>query len=76
MLIQAVGILVAVIYHIMTLQNTRKNQQLTLETRQTQLFMQAYHKWIDKDLNLTNTIIDRWEWQDYDDFMGRARANF
>jgi hypothetical protein len=43
MFIQAVGILVAVIYHIMTLQNTRKNQQLTLETRQAQLFMQVYH---------------------------------
>jgi hypothetical protein len=36
--LQTVGILVGVFYYIMTLRNTRKNQQLQLETRQAQLF--------------------------------------
>jgi len=44
-----ISIPIGVIYHIMTLNNTRKNQELTLksqqlatETRQAQLFMQIY----------------------------------
>ena len=37
----------AVIYHIMTLRNTRKNQQMQLETRQAQLFMQLFNRWSD-----------------------------
>jgi hypothetical protein len=45
--IQAVGILVGVTYHIMTLRNTRKNQELTLETRQAQMFMQMYNRYMD-----------------------------
>jgi hypothetical protein len=64
-----ISIPVGVFYHIMTLRNTRKNQELQLETRQAQLFMQTYHKWIDKDLNLANTKVERYEWQDFDDFM-------
>ena len=36
--LQTLSLGVGVIYYIMTLQNTRKNQQLTLETRQAQLF--------------------------------------
>lgn len=47
MFIQAAGILVAVVYHIMTLRNTRKNQQMQLETRQAQLFMQLFDRWSD-----------------------------
>jgi len=31
----------------MTLNNTRKTQRLQLETRQAQLFMQMYNKWLD-----------------------------
>ena len=36
--LQTLSLAVGVIYYIMTLQNTRRNQQLTLETRQAQLF--------------------------------------
>jgi len=42
-----ISVPVGVIYHIMTLRNTRKNQELTLETRQTQLFMQLVDRWGD-----------------------------
>jgi hypothetical protein len=44
-----ISIPVGVAYHIMTLRNTRKNQELTLETRQTQLFMQLVDRWGDPD---------------------------
>ena len=42
-----ISIPVGVIYHIMTLKNTRKNQQMQLETRQAQLFMQLFNRWSD-----------------------------
>jgi len=36
-----ISVPVGVFYHILTLRNTKRNQELTLETRQAQLFMQA-----------------------------------
>ncbi len=42
--IQTVGLLVGIFYYIMTLNYTRKNQQLTLENRRAQLFMQLHDK--------------------------------
>jgi len=38
--LQTVGLLVGIYYYVMTLQNTRKTQQLTLENRKAQLWMQ------------------------------------
>ena len=38
-----ISVPVGVVYHIMTLRNTSKNQQLTLETRQAQMFMNIYN---------------------------------
>jgi hypothetical protein len=38
-----ISVPVGVFYHIMTLRNTRRNQELTLETRQAQMFMQIYN---------------------------------
>ena len=37
-----ISVPVGVFYHIMTLRNTRKNQDMQLETRQAQLFMNFY----------------------------------
>ena len=75
MFIQAAGILVAVVYHIMTLRNTRKNQELTLkaqehtlETRQAQLFMNIYESFKNKDFLMDWWTILLWEWSDIDDF--------
>jgi len=42
-----ISVPVGVVYHIMTLRNTRRNQQLQLETRQAQLFMQLFNRWND-----------------------------
>lgn len=36
-----ISVPVGVVYHILTLRNTKRNQELTLETRQAQLFMQV-----------------------------------
>ena len=42
--LQTLGILVGVFYYVMTLRYNRRNQELQLETRQAQLFMQVYAK--------------------------------
>ena len=42
--LQTVGILMGIFYYIMTLNNTRKNQEMQLETRQAQLFMQIVNQ--------------------------------
>jgi hypothetical protein len=46
-----ISVPVGVFYHIMTLNNTRKNQEQQLETRQAQLFMSLYDRISDKDFN-------------------------
>jgi hypothetical protein len=38
--LQTVSLMVGVIYYIFIMRNSQKNQQMQLETRQTQLFMQ------------------------------------
>ena len=63
-----ISVPVGVFYHIMTLRNTRKNQHLQLETRQSQLFMQLFHNYITKEKWKDNWILTEMEWDDYDDF--------
>ena len=68
--LQTVGILVGVYYYLMTIKNTRKNQQLQLETRQTQLFMQFLEKFTDlRNRGYWDDVYYEWKWNDYDDFL-------
>ena len=46
-----ISVPVGVFYHIMTLNNTRKNQKMQLETRKAQLFMSIYRVTIDEEMN-------------------------
>jgi hypothetical protein len=65
-----ISIPIGVLYHIMTLRNTRKNQELQLETRQTQLFMNVYNNHISLPTHtITIELLHQWTWEDYDDFM-------
>ena len=68
--LQTVGLLVGIIYYIMTLQNTRKNQQMQLETRQTQLFRDFYK--LDESAEFGQIVMEmiyEWEFDDYDDYV-------
>ena len=47
--LQTAGILVGIIYYLTIMRNSQKNQQMQLETRQSQLFMQLFQYHIDKD---------------------------
>jgi len=66
--LQTVGILVGIYYYVMTLQNTKRNQQMQLEARLTQVYTQLY-SWLFQ----TESLVEygellNWEWEDYDDF--------
>ena len=63
---------VAALYYTLTLRNTQRAQQLQLETRQAQLFMQAYNRFTEKEFQKSwFEMVIQWEWDDYDDFMAK-----
>jgi len=63
------SISIAAFYYISTLRNTRKNQQLQLETRQTQLFMQIYQQLSSEESMATWAELLNDEFDDYDEYM-------
>jgi hypothetical protein len=75
--LQTIGILltgltvsIAAIYYTLTLRYTRRNQDLQLETRQAQLFMNFYENYRSQEFrkNYYDYVFVQ-EWTDYDDFM-------
>ena len=74
--LQTIGILltgltvsIAAIYYTLTLRYTRRNQDLQLETRQAQLFMQLYSQFRTKEFQQVWTEIRFWEWGSYDEYL-------
>ena len=59
----------AAIYYMLTLRNSQKAQQLQLETRQAQLFMQIYYTWSSRENINVRRELRTWTWTDYDDFI-------
>jgi hypothetical protein len=59
---------IAAIYYTLTLRYARKNQQMQLETRQAQLFMQIYGQWNTMEHGLQYEKSMRMEWTDFNDF--------
>lgn len=59
----------AAFYYISTLRNAQRTQQLQLETRQAQLFMQIFNRFQEVEFrNNFNEVLSR-EWEDYDDYV-------
>lgn len=66
-----ISLTIGVINHKMTLNNTRKNQKMQLETKQAQLLMQIYNNWwIAEQLRLFAKSMQM-EWDDYEDFQSK-----
>lgn len=61
----------AAFYYMSTLRNAQRTQQLQLETRQAQLFMQIYGQWNTMEFGLQYEKSMRMEWTDFDDFNGK-----
>jgi len=69
------SISIAAFYYISTLRNTRKNQELTLETRQAQMYMQIYSEsHNDPSFIDAMTIVNELEIHTYEEFQ-RARED-
>lgn len=62
----------AAFYYISTLRNAQRNQQLQLETRQAQLFMQIYDRFVTKDFQSEwRKFVFVYDWKNYDDYNQR-----
>ena len=59
-IVQTAGILVGIVYYIAIMRNNQRTQQMQLETRQAQLFMQLYNRLRDdaKDLDVNKSFLD------------------
>ena len=75
--LQTAGILVGIFYYVMTLRNqhksqeiSTKNQELTLETRQAQLFMHIYRDWYNSDFWEHWDNVMQYDFETYDEFYG------
>jgi hypothetical protein len=66
--IQTIGILVGIFYYITTIRTNQRNQELQLETRQTQLFMQIYQEMSTPETIANWAEILGYEWDNYEDF--------
>jgi hypothetical protein len=71
------GVMAGFTYYVLTVRNAQRTRELTLkaqenalETRQTQLFMNIYQTFQNKDFqqDYLETIYER-HWEDYEDFM-------
>ncbi len=67
----ATGVFTASIYYIINLRNSQKNMQLTLETRQAQLFMQIYSTFCSDHIQKARNEMAMWSYRDYDDFQSK-----
>jgi len=68
-LVAIFGVIAGFTYYVMTVRNTQKNQQLQLETRQAQLFMNLYETWRSPDFRKRQNWINRvLEYEDREDF--------
>jgi hypothetical protein len=71
-LVAIFGVLAGFSYYVLTVRNNQRNQRQQLETRQAQLFMQAYGIFTEKEFQKNwFEMVYQWYWDDYDDFMAK-----
>jgi len=70
-----VSISLAAFYYISTLRNTRMNQELQLETRQIQLYMQLLDRFASEENRLRSIEVGQQEFDDFEDFHRKLRMN-
>lgn len=66
--LQTIALIVGIVYYITIMRNTRKNQQLTLETRQAQLYMGLMNTLRSPEFRKQWHITESATWKDFDDF--------
>lgn len=70
-LLTAVTVSIAAVYYTMTLRYTRRNQEMQLETRQAQLFMQIFGRHFERETRENINFVRNIQYENYDDFMDK-----
>ena len=68
-IIQTVGILVAIVYYITIMRSSQKTQQLQLETRKAQLYMQLFMRITSEEFIKKSLDVIRLEYDNVGEFM-------
>ena len=81
-LVAIFGVLAGFSYYVMTVRSqqknqeiSQKNQELTLETRQAQLFMNIFNNFSSKGYQKDLENILAWEYDNYEDFFAKYGAD-
>ena len=69
--LQTAGILAGITYYTMTLRNSRKNQQMTLIIRKSEILKQILDKITSREGMEYSRICEQAEWSDYDEWFER-----
>jgi hypothetical protein len=69
------GLTASIIYYTSILRNANKTQQLALENRRAQLYMQLFLRITSEDFMKKSIDLLRWKFEDYDDFMEKYYLN-
>ncbi len=67
-LVAIFGVIAGFTYYVLAVRNTQKNQELQLETRQAQLFMQIFARQYDVEQRKSIYLVRNLEYKDLDDF--------
>jgi hypothetical protein len=74
-ILTGLGLTASIIYYASILRNANKTQQLAIETRQAQLFMNLYDTYRSAEFRKQwDDVVFRMEWKDWDDFNSRYNA--
>lgn len=68
-IVQTAGILVGIVYYITIMRSSQKTQQLQLETRKAQLYMQLFMRITSEEFMKKSIDLLRLEYDDIDEFM-------
>ena len=67
--LQTVGLLVGIFYYIITLRNTQKTQQMQLETRKSQHYLQMLQTVSTEEFIKRTMTVHQLEFKDYEDYL-------
>lgn len=66
------SIAASIVYYASVLMNANKTQQMQLETRQAQLFLNIFNVYASKQFQKdSEELMQVWNWTDYDDFFAK-----
>ncbi len=70
-MVAATGVLIAAAYYVLNIRTTQRNMKQTLDTRQVQLFMGIYQRFMEPDFQNMYWDTMSWQWKDFEDFLAK-----